>query len=127
MIDRFTESELIQLTDRAGLSLIDSVVLDQAISDAAAEIDGYLTHYDLPLLSVPALLVRISCDIARYFLYDDMATEQVIRRFDASLKYLVSIGKGDIKLPGQSASSAAGQDLAVMQSDGSVFGRKNIY
>jgi len=126
MIDRFSEQELIQLTDINGLALIDDVVLNQAISDAEAEINGYLAKYTLPLVTVPPVLVRLSCDIARYFLYDDMATDQVIKRFDAALKYLLSVAKGQVALI-QTDNPSAGQNLAQMQSEGNVFGRNSLY
>jgi len=122
MIDRFSEQELIDVTDREQLMLINDVVLDQAISDAAAEIDSYLGRYDLPLSVVPPVLVRLSCDIARYFLYDDMPTEQVTKRYEVAIKFLLNVAKGHIDLAQPGAPSAT-QNLVLMQSDGSVFAR----
>lgn len=97
LTDRFSDDELIQLTDRANLGVINVTVLNQAISDADAEINGYLTAY-LPLASVPANLVRIACDITRYYLYDDAVTDQVQLRYDQAIKYLVQVAKGMISL-----------------------------
>jgi len=97
LIDRFSEAELIQLSDRNNTGSIDYTVLDQAIADATAEINGYLTAY-LPLATVPANLVRIGCDLARYYLYDDAVTEQVQARYDQAIKYLVQVAKGQISL-----------------------------
>ncbi len=94
---RFNEAELIQLTDRNNVGSIDYTVLDQAIADATAEINGYLTAY-LPLATVPANLVRIGCDLARYYLYDDAVTEQVQARYDQAIKYLVKVAEGKISL-----------------------------
>lgn len=68
-----------------------------AITDAQAEIDGYLTSY-LPLVIVSGNLVRIACDIARYYLYDDAVTEPVQTRYDQAIKYLSQVAKGQISL-----------------------------
>ncbi len=99
MIDRFGSEELIQLTDRANTGAIDDVVLGQALADADAEINGYLvSRYVLPLASVPPLLMRIACDVARYHLYDDHATEQVRVRYEDARKLLEGIASGRVQL-----------------------------
>lgn len=99
LIDRFGEPELIQLTDRAQTGAIDAAVLDQAIADADAEINSYLTAYSLPLLVVPANLVRVACDIARYYLYDDQMVESVKQRYDNAIAWLKLVAAGKIVLP----------------------------
>lgn len=126
LIDRFGEDELIQLTDRANLGVIDDTVLNQAIADADAEINGYLANYSLPLTTVPTVLVRGACDIARYFLYDDAATEQVTKRYEAVLKFLGQVAKGVISLGiDASGNKPTPSDGAVMESGGRVFGRND--
>lgn len=101
MIDRFSQAELIQLTDVAQpvTGAIVDAVLNAALADADAEIDGYLVgQYLLPLPSVPKNLTMLACDIARYKLYDDRVTEQVAKRYDDAVKYLRSVGKGELSL-----------------------------
>lgn len=98
IIDRFGEEELISLTDREGSSVIDQDVLDRALGDAAAEIDVYIAAYQLPLKDLPPALVRVACDITRYHLYDDAATEAVQTRYDNALRFLRSVAKGEISL-----------------------------
>lgn len=128
MIKRFGEEELIDLTDRDGsLGSIAAPVLDQALADASAEIDGYLGgRYKLPLATVPAVLIRICCDIARYQLYDERANEQLQTRYQDSIKFLRSLGKGELNLglPDEGESGPS-QNLAEMHSDGHVFRRGN--
>lgn len=127
MINRFGEEELQLLTDRDGsLGAIADLVLDQAIADASAEIDGYLGgRYTLPLPSVPAVLTRICCDIARYLLHDERAPEQLQKRYEASVKFLRSLGNGELSLGQPDAgSSGPSNNLAQIESAGSVFGRK---
>lgn len=99
MVDRFAESELIQLTDRDGTGTIGATVLSQALADADAKVDGYLAgRYTLPLATVPKSLTRIACDVARYYLYDNHATDEVRRRYEDAEKFLIALGKGDVTL-----------------------------
>ncbi|MCR6494794.1 DUF1320 family protein [Thermomonas sp. S9] len=50
------------------------------LDDAQAEIDGYIaSRYKLPLPTVPAALARIACDVARYRLWEDVASDDVRR------------------------------------------------
>lgn len=125
LIDRFGEQELIQLTDRDIVGVINDTVLNQAISDADAEINGYLTAYPLPLATIPANLVRIACDVTRYYLYDVTVTEQVKDRYDSAIKYLMQVAKGLISLGPDSAGtvSATTNNSAEFSSRPSVFGR----
>lgn len=99
MVERFGLQEIIQRTDRERSGMVDAAVLDRALIDADARIDGYLSgRYKTPLTTVPRLIVGISCDLARYFLYDDIATDGVKKRFDDAIKLLESISKGNISL-----------------------------
>lgn len=125
LIDRFGEAELIQRTDRADAAVIVAPVLNRAISDADAEIDSYLTAYPLPLTSVPANLVRIACDITRYYLHGDVANEQVKTRYDNAIKYLMQVAKGAISIgPDTSGAVVTTASAEVQfQSNPSVFGR----
>ncbi len=128
LIKRFERNELIQLTDKDG-STGDIVtdVLDQAIGDATATIDGYLIgRYSLPLTNPPANLNRLCADIARYYLYDDVLDDnhQASVRYKGALDYLKSVGKGDIRLAlSTSDASASSTNLVQFESAGSVFER----
>lgn len=96
---RFGSEELAQLTDRINGSVIDAAVVERALADAEAEIDGYLAaRYQLPLVSVPAALAQIACDIARYNLWADGFTEPVRKRYEDAVIRLKSIARGDYKL-----------------------------
>jgi len=99
MIDRFGNPEVIQITDHSNTGAIDATVLGQALADADAEIDGFLaSRYVLPLTSEPPVLMRLACDIARYYLYDDRATDQVKERYQNARDFLTSIAQGKITL-----------------------------
>ncbi len=122
MIKRFGEQELIQLTSKGQSNAIDNEVLYLAIADGSAEIDGYLAGFQLT--TVPKTLVRVSCDIARYFLYDDIIPEPVEKRYDAVIRFLEQIAKGNISLgTDDSGNTPESDNTATMQSGGRVFGR----
>ena len=99
MIDRFGEQELIELTDHANAGSINATVLGQALADADAEINAYLTsRYTLPLATVPPVLVKFAADVARYQLYDTRATEMVKARYDDAIKFFKMLVNGSVSL-----------------------------
>ncbi len=117
MIARFGEAELIQLTDPDEQAQVKTARVDTMLGDAQAFVDGYVGKvYQLPLagcakpapepgnpaavqMVAPPVLTRLVCDVARYYLYDDLAPEhEVYIRFKAATKSLESIAAGDVKL-----------------------------
>lgn len=66
LAERFGEREIIQLTDRDGFGVLDAARAAQVIAEVEAEVDGYLgRRYRLPLATVPPLVTRLVCDLAR--------------------------------------------------------------
>ncbi|MEC4724520.1 DUF1320 family protein [Shewanella sp. D64] len=127
MIARFGEDELVSLTDRDGSAEgIVGSVLDVALNDATALINGYLAgRYTLPLVTAPEMLERLSCDIARYGLYDNGASEQVSKRFDDAVRFLEMVAAGRITLGiTTEGDSPVSNDLPAIESDGAVFNRR---
>ena len=133
LIARFGERELIQLTDHDELRQVKTAKADVALGDAHAYVDGYVGKvYQLPLagcakpapepgdlaavqMVAPPLLTRLVCDVARYYLYDDLAPEhEVYIRFKAASKELEAIAAGDVKLScpwgGQPGASLTGDE-----------------
>lgn len=101
MIARFGEPEVIALTDRDGLGVVDNTVLDGALAEADAEIEPYLaSRYSLPLTSVPKILTGFACDIARYRLCGAgvTETEEVRNRYKDAVKFLESVSSGKLTL-----------------------------
>ncbi|UCX05427.1 gp436 family protein [Shewanella glacialimarina] len=130
MLSRFGQQDLVLLTEREDSvpGEINLTVLEQALSDASAEIDGYIVgRYKLPLVTVPTVLERNCCDIARYFLYGDRAPEQVEKRYQAVVKFLTSVSKGDISLGLADTGETVKQSelTVVIESAGSVFSRNS--
>lgn len=125
LVNRFGEQEVLQLTDREHTGEIDEAVAERALSDAAAEIDGYLAaRYVLPLAAVPLVLVRLCADLARYYLYDDHAPEQVTQRYKAAVETLKRISTGQVALGvSDSGEQPETADGAEMESGGRVWAR----
>ena len=110
LIARFGEDEL-QAIARDASGEIDDAAVDRACDDASGEIDGYVSAagYPVPLSPVPRIVTAYACDIARYRLYDEHATDQVQKRYDDAVKFLRSVSRGEVKLgisTGPASSSA---------------------
>lgn len=102
----------------------DTSMITQAILDADAEIDGYLSaKYTVPLASVSPLIKKLSVDIAIYNLYSRRVQppEHRITRYQNAVKILVRIKSGEITI-GVSASG----DAATVYSCDRVFTRSTL-
>ncbi|EID6654543.1 DUF1320 family protein [Salmonella enterica] len=76
-----------------GSDTLNEKKLSQALSDAGALADSYLTtRYDLPLAVVPQVLVQHCCAIAFYYLCDQQATDQARDRYREALAWLKPAG-----------------------------------
>lgn len=95
MTARFGTTELARITDKENATTLDIAVLNDALDDASAEIDGYIgARYSLPLTSVPERLVIVCCDIARWYLYDEMPTDIVKERYENAIRFLRDVAAG---------------------------------
>ena len=97
MVSRFGESEMVEATalnDPETTEIVASVLAD-ALADADAEINSYLaTRYSLPLADVPRILLPVACDIARYRLWKEKASESVGERHRAAIAFLKDVSAG---------------------------------
>lgn len=151
LLTRFGAEELAQLSDRgtprrvtaelltaaatgadiSGWSEADVAVvttamanINQAIDDAQSVIDGYLSgRYGTPMATPPAAVKRLACDIARYFLFDDHASETVQKRYDASISYLRDVSAGKVSLGAVVEDSRPTGGSVEIVTGGKVFGR----
>ncbi len=103
----------------------DSPKVAEALEDASQTIDSYLAgRYTLPLKSVPAVLERHCCYIARYFLEKNRATDQARRDYDDSIRYLEKVANGTISLGiSEDGETVEGDNVAIIESQGSVWAR----
>lgn len=130
MLTRFGESEVIALTDRAGLGVIDAAMLDGALAEAAAEIDPYLApRHKLPLASVPRIVTGFACDIARYRLCGSgvTLTDDIRDRYKDAVRFFEKVADGKIGLGLDPASNpvATASTVQFAAPTGRVFGRGN--
>lgn len=101
LTDRFGDRALVDLTDRAdpATGAIDVAVIDRALADTDAVIDGYLKgRYVLPLVETPPLLVDIASSIAIYKLHRYTPDEKIKKDYDDAMRSLRDIARGDLRL-----------------------------
>ncbi len=135
------DKRLAELTDSAAAQgVIDYTLVDRALDDAAAYIDGILfARYVTPLqpippaVAVPRIVVLWNRDIARYYLYQRRETLQIPESIAGdharAVKQIQSAGEGDsdIVLPCQRVQSASEPSTTGGVLDGQLqrkFGRK---
>lgn len=116
MIDRYGEPEMIQLTDPDILA-VQASKAQRALDDAQAFADSFVGRvYRLPLPGcsqpapvpgephavqwvAPPQLTRVVCDVARYYLYSNLAPEhEVYLRYKAAQQELAQIAEGKVVL-----------------------------
>lgn len=95
------------------------LVVQRALQDADDTINGYISaRYTLPLAPVPAVLARVACELARFYLYDDQVTDLIKDRQAANIKWLGEVSRGTVSLGADAASgvqpvSSAGAELVT--------------
>lgn len=106
-------------------SALPAGAVSQALLDADALINGYLTsRYALPLSSVPENLPQIACAIARYQLLGDAATERARNDYQDAVAWLKDVANGRVKLQSDVAQVTNSVQEVVMVSGGNaVFKR----
>jgi phage gp36-like protein len=128
--EQISENELIQLTDDAGAGAVDATVVSRAIADADAEIDAYAgARYDVPFASTPAIIRKISVDIAVYNLFARRrgAPDDRKDRYKNSIRFLEDLSRGLISIGASApaASDDSGPEATTDKSD-RVFTRGKI-
>ncbi|MDR1128211.1 MAG: DUF1320 domain-containing protein [Treponema sp.] len=96
-------------------SRLDPDAADRAISNAGAEIDGYLLSggYTVPLPGAPENVKKYCIDIAAANLivsigvYNDTGDKEVLEQAKQARRYLEKVAEGKFKIPGYSAAGAA--------------------
>lgn len=111
MVGRYGEDAVLLVADRNGDGVIDTDVVERALTDATGEANSYLrAKYRLPLASVPEDLRRVTCDIAHYRLSDDAThlTDEKRQRYEDAMSWLKDLARGvarlDLPSPPTSAS-----------------------
>lgn len=118
LTEKFGEAMLIGLTDRGDMATnsIDVDVINRAILDTGAMIDGYVSvRYALPMVEVPDLIGRLALAIAIYDLHISSPDDKIKNDYDAALKTLMQISSGAVRLPidGKAAPATGGSGARV--------------
>ena len=85
-----------------------TLLIENAIADADAEIDGYLSkRYSPPLAEPPAVLKKFSKDIAAYNLMsrkgieEDNSEKTYLTRYNSAIKFLTMVAEGKVDIGAQ--------------------------
>ncbi len=132
---RYSQSDLHLLTDRKidnsfslpleELTSARHAILQIALDDATATIDGYIDgRATLPLKTVPTVLVRAACVLARFSLEEGKATDKATKDQEDIIRLLEKVSSGDVSLGlSPEAERPTGGDVAIITSAGSVWAR----
>ena len=133
MINRYPNRDLVQLTNEdPTATAINATPITQALADASAEIDGYIEgRFTLPLTDPPAVLNRLTTDIAMYRMQSlrplhDL--EDARKRYEDAVAMLIKVAAGELTL----GLSADGQEPPIaaveenVQGPDRVFSRKRL-
>lgn len=117
LIARHQEEQIVRVADHENAAASDTTItaavataaiigtrLDAVRADAQALVDGHLRkQYSVPLDSAPQLVVRWTCDIAIYFLYDLRGAHfkpppRVEARYRDAIKMLERVQRAELDL-----------------------------
>lgn len=112
-----------------------TLLIENAIADADAEIDGYLLkRYSPPFAETPAVLRKFSKDIAAYNLMsrkgieEDNPEKTYLTRYNSAIKFLTMVAEGKIDIG--TTTEAAGQSPAAegfrFRSSRRLFSRESM-
>lgn len=102
LTDRYGLQMLVNLTDRASeaTGAVDTAVIDRALADTDAYIDGWLkARYVLPLAEVPPLLADLAQVIAIWKLHPHQPDPKIETDYKDARKTLEAIADGRVRLP----------------------------
>lgn len=92
---RFGEDEAARLTGVYGDPRVNEGVIDEAILDAEAIVDGYLrVRYTPPLAPAPREIVAWTADLARERLHTDVTPDAVRQAADRAIRGLREVADG---------------------------------
>jgi len=122
--NKLDEATLVQLTDDADTGAVNATVIDAALEEAGAEIDGYLKKKGLlPLDTVPKRLVYMAADIAIVGLYSRKGgpPDHWQKRYEQHISDLKEIVAGDLAI-GADAPDTSSANLQMTSSE-RIFSR----
>lgn len=93
------------IEDKAEVEKQITPIIEDAISDAQAEIDGYLAkRYSVPFTEVPPVISKFTKDMAVYNLASRIGIDEqdrektILTRYNAAVSFLTKVAQGTIEL-----------------------------
>lgn len=129
ILKMLSEADLIELTAENGVDVYDPLVVERAIEDADAEINGYVgTRYTAARDPVPPVLRKYSVDIAIYGLYcrRQLENETWRKRYEDAVRYLELVAQGKISLGDGDAEPGAVNHAPQISGPRRVFSRNSM-
>ena len=129
MVNRYSEQSLIELTDRVTpyTGEIVTSILDEAIEDADALIDSFISvRYDLPLSETPRVLIGHAAAIAYYKLHRGRYPDEIRTAYEDAIKFLNMVSKGEILLDVAGSQPQSAPADARVEGPDRTFSRKNL-
>lgn len=107
-------------------------LVEGAIRDASAEMDGYLSkRYRLPFEHAPGILNKFGKDIAVYNLVSRIGIDEsdrdktYLNRYNAAIKFLTAVAKGEIEIGAYTPEKLSGNGFR-MESSRRLFTRNSL-
>jgi phage gp36-like protein len=105
LVERYGEDRLVQLTDRENrpATTVNVTTVLRHIGDATSTINSYLgKRYQLPLATVPDVLVKLAVDISWYYLQGDTADKDSAERlaYRDAIAWLEAVAGGKVIIEG---------------------------
>jgi len=117
----FDRQELLELCPN-GAGGVDDEKITAALTRASRLSDTYLSvRTSVPILSPSEELIGSVLDLARYFLYDNSATEEVVRRHDLAMRWFRDIAAGRAVLYSTAEDSESPANAVVVNSPSPIF------
>ncbi len=129
ILEQLTYEELVDLTDDTEQGVVDAAVVSRAVSDADEEINIYCGKiYDVPFSSVPAIIRKISVDIAIYNLYSrrGIVADVRLERYQSAVRTLEDIAHAEITLGAPLAPAHNSKQAASVSYPERLFSRDNL-
>ena len=123
---RISEADLVRLTDEYDTGLVDWEKVDQAVTDAQAEVDSYCKrNHPVPFSNpVPAMVAKVCKDIAVYNVWSlkNAAPDDAEDRYGKAVVYLEKVAAGTVDLGGGSLEKIDdGGPESIKSSDSRTF------
>ena len=132
-INRYPNRDLVQLTNEdPAATTVNTTPITQALADASAEIDGYIEgRFTLPLTDPPAVLNRLTTDIAMYRMQSlrplhDL--EDARKRYEDAVATLIKVADGELTLglSSDNQEPPTAESAENVQGPNRVFNRKKL-